>query len=219
MQSRLITPPLLKPVSLEDAKAFLRVDGNEDDARIELMIDAATEAFEAHLSRKFITQTWVTYFEHFPRCYNKAPWFDGTLEIAVGEFFETSPTLELEFGGLQSVTSVGYTAEDGTFTLSPSFYAANLFSHPGRIQLNTNQSWPSNALSGPWPVAVQAVYGFGAEPSSVPAVIRQAIMLFVSKMYENRGDDTGDEFFGTSGFTIPSTALVLVQPWVRMRVI
>lgn len=44
---------MASPVSLEEAKLHLRVDGTEDDTRIPIFIDAATEQAQA-----FCKRTW-----------------------------------------------------------------------------------------------------------------------------------------------------------------
>lgn len=59
-----IAPPESEPVSLSDAKHYLRVEHAEDDAMIGLMITAAREAAEAYLGTSFITQRWKMTLEH-----------------------------------------------------------------------------------------------------------------------------------------------------------
>lgn len=55
---RLVIPPAVEPVTLEEAKLHLRVDGNEDDSLITALITAARQKAEEYTRRAFITQTW-----------------------------------------------------------------------------------------------------------------------------------------------------------------
>ena len=57
MHLRLVTPPAVEPVTLEEAKQHLRVDGNEDDSLINALITAARQKAEEYTRRAFITQT------------------------------------------------------------------------------------------------------------------------------------------------------------------
>lgn len=57
MFTRVIEPPALEPVTLEEAKNFLRVDVNDDDSLIEMLIKAARKKAENYTGRAFITQT------------------------------------------------------------------------------------------------------------------------------------------------------------------
>jgi len=58
MYLRLVTPPAVEPVTLEEAKQHLKIDGNEDDSLITALITAARQRAEEYTRRAFITQTW-----------------------------------------------------------------------------------------------------------------------------------------------------------------
>lgn len=70
---RQITPPAIEPVTLEEAKQHLRVDGNEEDSLIAALITAARQKAEDYTRRAFITQTWELALDsacgvlHLPR--------------------------------------------------------------------------------------------------------------------------------------------------------
>lgn len=57
MYLRLVTPPTIEPVTLEEAKLHLRVDGTEEDNLITALITAARQKAEDYTRRAFITQT------------------------------------------------------------------------------------------------------------------------------------------------------------------
>lgn len=99
----LATPPAIEPVSLADAKLYLRVDASAEDSLISSLITAARQAAERHTRRSFITQTWKLAFDDY------AP--------------EETP---LPHGPVQSVSSVKSITRGGTETLiSNSSYILN----------------------------------------------------------------------------------------------
>lgn len=56
MSITIVTPPASEPVSLAEAKLFLRIDHNSEDALINTLIGAAREAVEAGCGRALITR-------------------------------------------------------------------------------------------------------------------------------------------------------------------
>lgn len=62
-------PPLTEPLSLAEAKLYLRVDGSTEDGVITDMIVAVREAAEEYLHKSLVTQSWVlTYEGYAPNC-------------------------------------------------------------------------------------------------------------------------------------------------------
>ena len=53
---RITTPPIIEPVSITDAKNWLRVDYDGEDVLIESLISAAREKCEQYTNRAFISQ-------------------------------------------------------------------------------------------------------------------------------------------------------------------
>lgn len=58
MKLTCITPPTTQPVSLEEAKNFCRILGNDDDAIISLLIDAATDYAQNVTGRQLCMATY-----------------------------------------------------------------------------------------------------------------------------------------------------------------
>ena len=67
MSLQLNTPPAAEPVTLAEAKAWLRVDtGDDDDALITSLISAARARAEWHTGRAFVTQGWTLWLDCWP---------------------------------------------------------------------------------------------------------------------------------------------------------
>lgn len=160
MHLRLVTPPAAEPVSLETVKAFLRVDGTDEDALITSLAKAAREKGEELARRAFITQTWDMTIECWP-----VDW-----------------RLRLYRPPLQSVTSVKYfdrSNVEHTFT----DYVVDARSEPGVIIFNT---LPADTLQLSGAITVRFVAGYGASGSSVPERINNLILALTAHWYENR---------------------------------
>ncbi len=60
-----VTAPASEPVTLEEAKLFLRVEHNDEDAMITGLIVAAREAAEGYMKRSLVTQTLSVAFDDY----------------------------------------------------------------------------------------------------------------------------------------------------------
>lgn len=170
---KLVTPPSVEPVSLEEAKSHLRVTITDDDADISSYIKAAREAAESFTRRAFVTQTW---------------------ELGM---YSLGPTIELPKPPLISVGSITYTDQDGAEqTLPTTDYVVDDFSEPGLIYRARSTSWPALTPEAGIRAKVRFTVGYRGEGSpgdgaeNVPALIKQAIKLHVGEMYENRQSAT-----------------------------
>jgi len=65
MKTKLITPPASLPVTLEEAKAFYRVLGADEDDVITRTITAATEKAEQITNRQLVKATYEGYLDAF----------------------------------------------------------------------------------------------------------------------------------------------------------
>ena len=66
MSSILLTAPVAEPLTLDETRAFLRVEHADDDALITSLITAARLQAEAETRRAFVTQTWRMAFDDWP---------------------------------------------------------------------------------------------------------------------------------------------------------
>lgn len=166
MRIKLVTGPASEPVSLDEAKSQLRVDGNDENDFITGLITAAREHVEQVSRRSLMPQTWRLSLDAWP----------------------CSDEIELPKPPLQSVTSVIYKDTVGAQTpLSTSAYIADSDSEPGRVVLAYGQSWPSGTLYPANPIQITYVAGY-SNADAVPAWAKQALKLIIGHWYENRED-------------------------------
>jgi uncharacterized phiE125 gp8 family phage protein len=154
------------PVSLADAKAFLKIDFTKDDAVITDMIAAAVEWGEAYTGRDFSTKQWLGFFD--------APCAD---------YFEPKPYLPLQRSPLTALTSID-TASAGVYSAFTGYInkPRDGFDH---VLLTTNVPIDET-------VAYTFRVTFESGYATLPANIKQAILEHVSFLYENRGDAPSD---------------------------
>lgn len=151
-----VTPPEAL-VSLEDAKAHLRVDHDDEDTLIEAYIAAASAHIDGPggwLGRSIGTQT---------------------LELRRDAFCDL---ITLPNGPVASITSVKYLDDDGAEqTLASGGYQLE----GDVLGLAYNQTWPS--LRGDRG-GVRIRYVAGSE--TIPSAIFAAVLLMVGDLYANR---------------------------------
>lgn len=170
IQYQTVTAAAAYPVSTEEAVAHLNAQGVGDDTMIDALIAAATEWAEEFTNRAFITRTYKAFLDAWPvdpRGYEKT-------------------YLTLPRSPLQSVTHVKtYTDADAATTFSSANYFTDTNSLGGRIVLRSTASWtePTRVANG---IEVQWVAGYGATSASVPAPVRQAILLLIGHWYASR---------------------------------
>ena len=159
MATILDTAPTEYPVTLNEAKSHLRVDGNDSDGDITALIDQATKYVESVTGRALVTQTWKVVLDSLPT------------------------ELKLPKPPLQSVSSISYQdANNATQTLGASNYTVDTNSQPGRVVQSYSGTYP-NTYPDLNAVTITFVCGYGAR-TAVPETYKQAIKLYIEKMYD-----------------------------------
>jgi len=162
---KITTAPAVEPMTVTDAKLHLRIDHNTEDDLIARLIETARVQVEDVAQRSLITRTYTAYLDAWPM----------------------SREIILPFPPALAVTSIGYTDEDGgTGTVAGANYIVDVHSQPGRIRLKSTESWPSVTLREINGVSVVWTAGYGAASTNVPARYRQAMLLLLAHLYENR---------------------------------
>ena len=158
-----INPPPSPPVSLPSIKAFLRLDGEEEDGLLTELTLAAQVQVETRLGQSLITRA--------QRMTRDRP---------------SGKVLYLSRFPVTDITAIRMLGEDET-TLSASEFLANIKARPTSITLRTGQSW-AEAYSDAQTVEVDVIAGYGETPDDIPMPIRQALLLLIAHAYEHRGE-------------------------------
>jgi len=177
--------PASQPVTLTEAKAYMRVDGTDDDTLITDLIEAATDFVESYLRRALITQTWRLTLDWFPRDYGRDEIdISNTITRAPIDYYDRAgQSIELAYLPIQSVTSIEtYDDDNNATTYSASNYY--LDDSGARITLVEGAVWPTD-LRDRAAIDVTYVAGYGDSASDVPQSIRIGIRAMVQSMYEN----------------------------------
>ena len=168
-----------EPLTLDEAKAHLRVDFTSEDSYISALIAAARGWIEKECALALITQEWALTLDAFP---------SGTAPI------------ELKIAPLISVDSIKYTPlGEGEKTWAAANYAVDIYGRPARIV--PVSAWPADQLVALNGVTVAMTCGFGAA-AAVPDVIKEALRLLVGYWYLNREDSRLPERVRTAVFAL-----------------
>lgn len=190
MSLQQITAPLIEPVSLDDTKAHLRVDGTDEDALISSLILTSRLHIEAALGLALITQSWRLLLDRWPK--------EGEVRIPLRP--------------LQSISEVRtYNAAGASEVLATERYMVDAAANPGRL-VPVGPGWPlpGRAANG---IEIGFIAGYGDTDGDVPAPIRQALLLLVAHWYEHRDPVE----IGTAAAAIPAAVSRLLKPYRLAR--
>lgn len=160
------TAPSAEPVTLAEAKTQCRVDTADDDAYISTLITTARQYVEDILDTSLITTVWEARYDCFP----------------LWEIILPRPPMQ------NATVTVVYRDEGGvsrTISSAVSAFQVDHYVTPGRIYPLFQSAWP--AVQGDEnSVVVRWSAGYGASGSSVPSVVKHAILMLVAHWYETR---------------------------------
>lgn len=159
------THPKVEPVTLEEAKAHLRVDATTDDAYISTLITAARQWVEAYLDRTLLLTQWTMRLDAFP------------YEIEL-------PRPPMIASGTATAVTLTYTlGDESTATLPASQYRVDRTATPGVVRQLRSGTWPAN-LDDYNAVSITWWAGYGSDSTSVPAATRHAMLMLVGHWYD-----------------------------------
>jgi hypothetical protein len=192
--------PASQPVSLVTLRLHCRVSHRYDDELLTAYCDAAVNMVEAYTARALITQTLTMTSTPTPAPLGIAM---TTGPIIFPLWFPLvgyqGRRIELPRSPVQSVTSITITHPDGTIeTADPSQFVVDNATDPAAVLLNGFSLNPTDRM------AVSYVAGYGNSPDTVPASLRQAVLLITAHLYTHRGDDDLSE--------LPTAAKRLCDP-------
>lgn len=193
------TPPSGEVLQLAEVKLHLRVDGTADDDLITALIIAARQMIEGPDGVlggvALMPQTWDWSFDDF--CAH-----DGRrrhLPAGLDRF----PRLRMPLAPVRSVTSVKYYDANGTQqTIDPSLYQTGIDGARTILAPSPDRLWPVPQYRRLDAVTVRFVAGYD-DADKVPKPIRQAMLLAIGALYENRDG---------AGAGLPAAAQSLLFP-------
>ena len=197
------TEPASEPITLAEAKAYLRVDSSGDDALITSLIVSARKLCEEHMQRAIMSQTLQLFLDSLDDI--DEPLWEGMRTGPYLNYYKNY--IDLPMPPVTSVTHVKtYDDEDTATTFATTKYYVDNAKQPARIVLRTGETFPT-ALRVANAIEVKYVVGY-ASSNSVPEPIKFAIYQVLTYLYEHRGD----MYEGKT--SMPSTATKLLAPYV-----
>jgi len=184
MTSILLTAPAIEPVPLSEAKAFLRVDTDEEDPLIAALIASARQYIETRTQLALITQSWRLVLDSWPAC--------GCVDVRPGPFKSVAAARVFDFEGNPHGVD--------TQAFVPDFGASTLAFIPWSVPL------PTRVAAG---IEIDVICGYGNAEIDVPDPLRQAIRLLAAHWFENRGLIASD----AAAVVLPASAASLIAPY------
>lgn len=186
MTAILLTPPAFEPLSLADAKLYLRVMHDDDDGLITSLIATARGHVEGRTRRALITQTWRITRDAWPP--------DGRFMLPL------APAREIAAARVYDAEGVAHETDTQSFVVDQGAAPGVIAFAPWFVPV------PGRAAGG---IELDVTFGYGAQASDVPEPLRQAVRLLLAHWYENRGVTAAN---GDSA-TMPAGADALLAPF------
>jgi uncharacterized phiE125 gp8 family phage protein len=150
---KVITPPLLEPVSLAEVKDQLGIEDTRSDGLLSRRITQARSWAEDYTGRAFLTQTREIRWD----CFVDRHECPSALTVSSVKYIDTN-------GVEQTVATSDYTLD--TYAFIPFVHSAYGVSWP-------TPRYERNA------VRIQFTAGYGTTAETVPALIKEALILLV----------------------------------------
>jgi|TARA_R110001599_G_scaffold258577_1_gene458811 hypothetical protein len=177
------TPPVQEPVSLQEAKEYLRVDDSTDERIVRPFIETARRVAEEHLGRTLMTTTYSLFVDGYDELAD--PLWEGTRTGPYLNYYKNY--INLPKCPIQSVTSVStFDDSDNETTMAASRYYVDNVREPSRIVLRQGETFPT-ALRVANAIKVVYVAGY-SNAYAVPEPVRMGMLQHIAFLYEHRGD-------------------------------
>ena len=175
----LVTPPAIEPISLIEAKNYLRIDTDDtdDDNYITGLISTARTYCEDFQNRAYITQTWELSLNEF---------VFGSNDRLNNRHYAS--TIELPKGNLQEINTFTYKDVYGAvrMLISDVDYVFSTRGILGQICPPYGKVFPIAILHPLDPIVINYTCGYGLTADKVPLKVKQSMYLLISHWYENR---------------------------------
>lgn len=183
-----LTPPAIEPVSLSEARDFLRIIAADEDELLGTLITAARLMIEAASGRLLIEQGWRIVLDAWPQ--------GGEIRLPL------SPVRSLTAARVHPAAGVAETVAPASLSLVEG-------SDPPLIRVTGPVPAPGRTRSA---IEIDLVAGFGVTRETVPAPLRQAVLRLACRWFEHRGDVVSRD-----ATRLPVEIAALVAPFRRAR--
>ncbi|HEY1152556.1 MAG TPA: head-tail connector protein [Pseudolabrys sp.] len=162
MSAILLAAPAAEPLSVAEAKSFLRVEHDDDDVLIGALIAAARHQIEALTRRSLLTQTWRLVLDRWPNDGRIAPRLAPLRAVTAARIYDAA----------NNASAID--TEQFVIDAAAGVIAAPKWSLPA----------PGRDVAG---IELDVTVGFGDNAADVPEVLRHALRTLVAHWYEHRG--------------------------------
>jgi uncharacterized phiE125 gp8 family phage protein len=176
--------PPAEPLSLDEAKAFLRIEHNDDDQVIAALIAGARIHVETQAQLAMMTQSWRVVLDRWPK--------HGRVAVRPAPLKALTAARVYDFAGNAQPLD--------TQAFVPDIGASMLAFVPWAVPA------PTRIAAG---IELDVTVGFGDATTDVPEPLRQAVRLLVAHWYENRGLAAA----GTQRPAPPASVPALIAPY------
>ena len=181
----IVTGESVDVVTTAQIKSNLRISSSDSthDTQIEICRDASISVAKEYLQKSLMQRTLKLSLVNIPFSDSVLPNTEG---ITTGPFLEyRQRSVNLPFSPLVSVTHVKtFDDSDNATTMASSRYFVDTASDYGRVVLRTGETW-DDMLRVANAIEITYVAGYGSVATSVPAGIRQGIIVLASHFFEN----------------------------------
>ena len=190
MSLTLVSPPAVEPITLDQAKARLRISDDSQNSHITHLIRAARERVELETGRALISQSWLE---------RRDQWDEGGRLLAFGTQFRM---LKPPLISIETITT--YDAQDTPSIWDPAAIFIDTMAEPGRIALKSDSAFPmpGRKIAG---IEIRFTCGYGPDASDIPASLIEAMGQLIEAMADD-GVET----------RLPLAVQSLLAPWRRV---
>ena len=183
-----LAPPETEPVTLVEARQFLRLDQADEDDLVTTLITAARLMVEAAAGRCLIEQPWRIVLDRWPA--------NGEIRLPL------SPLMRIEAARVYDLLGAAQPVAESALTLDRT-------ADPPLIRVMGELPEIGRSHGA---IEIDVVAGYGASAAEVPAPLRQAVLRLAARWFEERGDVASRD-----AQALPKTIAALVAPFRRGR--
>lgn len=183
-----LTPPAEEPVSLAEARDFLRLDQTAENELLGTLITAARLMVEAASGRLLVDQAWRIVIDRWPD--------GGEIRLPLAPVSAVTAARVYDLLGAAQPVAIGALQLDPTAD-PPLLRVVGEVPEIGRFR---------------GAIEIDLVAGYGATAAAVPGLLRQAVLRLAARWFERRGDIVGQD-----ARALPPEILALIVPFRRVR--